>query len=372
MNSLVVDRHDPTKFRIASTPLQSLNENQILLKIDKFGFTSNNITYIGLGNSFHYFDFFSFDATHSSVPVWGIATVVDSKSPKIVTGERIYGYFPMANYCVLEPIQIRLSHFYVSRPHLPADRQVYHQYFRAEHDPDFPKNDIDCSNMIIFRPLWGTAFFLQDFLEYNNYFETNQIIISSASSRTAYCFALLLKNSNIKVTGLTSSRNVSFVNSLNVYDHVVEYSDIETLDKLKLLYVDVAGDSSLDQQLYAHLGDFIIQRVSVGMSHFDSKSNANFAKDISEKSILFFAPDWIKKRFEMSSGKEALIKKRIVKWKELLEFAQNSTKLEILFGEDALKDVYLKMLHGTVDPSVGLILSYWPTKSQMLSTNSKL
>ena len=46
-----------------------LSQNQVLLRIDKFGFTSNNVTYATLGEVMRYWDFFPAPKGWGRVPV---------------------------------------------------------------------------------------------------------------------------------------------------------------------------------------------------------------------------------------------------------------------------------------------------------------
>jgi hypothetical protein len=357
----VVSQSDPTKVRIAESIVRETQVNEILVRIERFGFTSNNITYVALGKKFQYFDFFPVGKEEANPPVWGVATVVDSLCNTVEVGERIYGYFPMAKYYHLTPISVRPSHFYVSRPQLPADRAVYHQYFRSKHDPDYALNQED--HMMIFRPLWGTSFFLDDFLQFEKYFGVNTILVSSASSKTAYCFALLLKGKGKKVLGLTSKGNVPFVTSLQLYDQVVAYDDLNHVPlNEKILYIDVAGNPKLDTRIFERVGDNIVKRVSVGMSHFDG-STATFGNEVRKKSVNFFAPDWIKKRFEISKGD--VVERRIKAWQELLEYAKQCVQLSYIVGSSGVQKVYLDMLEGKAKPDSGFILSFFPSPSKL-------
>ena len=49
------------------------------------------------------------------------------------------------------------------------------------------------------------------------------MLLSSASSKTAYGLAHLVHARGIKVIGLTSAGNADFVKSLGCYDEVVTY-----------------------------------------------------------------------------------------------------------------------------------------------------
>ena len=54
--------------------LASLADDQVLLKIDSFGFSANNITYAVFGQTMGYWGFFPATKGYGIVPVWGFAT----------------------------------------------------------------------------------------------------------------------------------------------------------------------------------------------------------------------------------------------------------------------------------------------------------
>ena len=138
--------------KVLRTPKPTeIPENHVLLRVDRFGFSANNVTYQSLGEHPHfrsvesictcedyrltgmrrYFDFHSLPqsdevSSKSSgiIPVWGFATVVESSHPKINRGERVYGYLAPTRYLLLPVSQGEVNKyaFYVPRPHLPAGK----------------------------------------------------------------------------------------------------------------------------------------------------------------------------------------------------------------------------------------------------------
>ena len=67
---------------------------------------------------------------------------------------------------------------------------------------------------------------------YENYYDCEQIIILSASSKTAIGLAQGLSEADTapKVFGFTSKKNKEFVESLNCYDEILPYEEIDNLD----------------------------------------------------------------------------------------------------------------------------------------------
>ena len=84
----------------------SLAPGQVLLAIDKFALTANNITYAAFGDAMRYWNFFPAGVGLGRIPVWGFGDVVASACDGVAPGERIYGYFPMSTHVVLEPRRV--------------------------------------------------------------------------------------------------------------------------------------------------------------------------------------------------------------------------------------------------------------------------
>jgi hypothetical protein len=348
-----IEQSNTKSSQLVAETITAPQDGELLVQIDKFGMTTNNITYVALGKSYQYFDFFPCqDRLKAKLNVWGVATVVQSKHAQISVGEKIYGYFPAAQYYCLKPSVVKSTHFFVSRPHLPADRLVYHQYFRAAHDPDFLQDYEDY--MIIFRPLWGTSFFLNDFLATNNYFNSKTLVISSASSKTAYCFALLVQNLGFSVVGLTSASNVAFVKSLGLYSRIVCYDQLRDASFGQFVYVDVAGSRTINELIQNTFNDNLLKTVSVGMSHYDG-TLGSFGGLSKANTVLFFAPDWIKQRLPVDGDNIRI--KREQAWKHFLTLANRFTTLEIQHGQQAALKTFQNMMNGAIQPQKSFILS---------------
>ena len=65
-----------------------------------------------------------------------------------------------------------------------------------------------------------------------NFFDSNQIILTSASSKTALSLAFLLKKNKVldqkKVIGITSKNNINFLLNIGFYDKVISYDSLES------------------------------------------------------------------------------------------------------------------------------------------------
>eukprot|EP01126_Amoeba_proteus_P064020 TRINITY_DN8906_c0_g1_i1.p1 TRINITY_DN8906_c0_g1~~TRINITY_DN8906_c0_g1_i1.p1 ORF type:complete len:255 (-),score=57.40 TRINITY_DN8906_c0_g1_i1:848-1582(-) len=214
--SFLVLKKDTKQHMCIEWPIEPLRENEVLLEIEKFSFTSNNITYAVLGETFLYFDFWpTIVEGWGSVCCWGLARVVESKHEKISVGERIYGFvifllkiqffslqkknrfYPTSKFYIFQPQKFVENSFYVKRDHLPEDRKVYNQYHVTTRDPFYSKQYEN--EMLLLRPLFLTSFFLNDFLRKKEFFGADDVVISSASSKTSYGLAFLLNSEEEKL-----------------------------------------------------------------------------------------------------------------------------------------------------------------------------
>ena len=87
------DLHE-TRFEDAGPP--DLADGEVLLGVDSFGLTTNNITYALMGDAMSYWNFFPAEGDWAHVPVWGFADVTASKADGVPEGTRVFGYLPPA------------------------------------------------------------------------------------------------------------------------------------------------------------------------------------------------------------------------------------------------------------------------------------
>jgi hypothetical protein len=80
----------------------ALPDDALLVKIDRFAFTANNITYAVVGDQLKYWQLFPAPENFGNIPVGGFGEVIASRHPDIAAGERLFGYFPMAMHLVIE------------------------------------------------------------------------------------------------------------------------------------------------------------------------------------------------------------------------------------------------------------------------------
>ena len=210
----------------------TLGAGQVLLAVDAFAFTANNITYAVFGDAMKYWSFFPAPHGWGRVPVWGFATVARSNHPDVAVGERVYGYLPMSTHFVADAGQVTASGFTDMAAHRQEmDAFSQNPHSRTAADPGY--DPVREAEQMLLRPLFFTGFLIDDFLAASGFFGAKRVVVSSASSKTSIALVNQLfqrGQERCEVIGLTSKRSMPFVESLGIHHRVVAYADIETLD----------------------------------------------------------------------------------------------------------------------------------------------
>jgi len=294
LTRLLTDRTDPARSRIDTGPALSAGPGEIILAPDRFSLTTNNITYAVYGDAMRYWDFFpTGEAGWGHVPVWGFADIVESRVDGLEAGERIYGYFPIASQVRMTPQRVSEKGFTDAAAHRAELPPAYNQYSRVSADPSYSASRE--SHQALYRPLFMTAFLLADFLTDADAFGARRVLLSSASSKTAYATAFCLGGGRIERIGLTSARNADYVAGLGCYETVCRYDAVETLEAdTPAVYVDFSGNAGLRERIHTHFADNLKHDCVVGSTDNDGFGQVRGLPG--PKPAFFFAPDQIRKR----------------------------------------------------------------------------
>jgi hypothetical protein len=252
---------------LPSTPLA---EGEIRLKVDSFALTTNNISYAAYGDAIGYWQVFPTARDGlGAMPVWGFAEVVESRTDSVAPGVRVWGYLPIAESFVVCPDNVTRYGFVDAAPNRSAVPAVYSRYIRCDADPQY-RQELE-SAQSIYRPLFITSYTTVDFLASKRFFGARRIVISSASSKTAYGIAWCLRNEAISLIGLTGARNRSFVEALGCYETVTDYSSVENIPADEpVLYIDLANDIDLRARIHRHFGERLVYDCMVGSTQGDA------------------------------------------------------------------------------------------------------
>ena len=342
--------------------INDLQQDEVLLETDSFGFSANNITYAALGFKMGYWGFFpaksdnDVDEAHGFgiVPVWGFATVKASCHSDIKVGEKVFGYLPMASHWVIKAGKVAPHGFSDIHEKRKSISPVYDQYLRCAADPGYDKNRE--AWQLNFRPLYMTSFVLDDYVAEKANNET--LLLSSASSKTALGTAQLLKdqkafrNASYKVVGLTSKQNVDMVKASGCYDEVYSYDELSALSSegnsskssdARYWLLDFAANGTLINDLTKQLGDSLSDVTLIGATDWKAQEKPD-PKLLNAE--IFFAPARVKLR-QHEWGHEAFLAKYASAWKRFAEKVSDQFYEQSHSGTDAITQLYLETLNGT-------------------------
>ena len=351
-----VNKRELSETRTVEEAAAVLGAGQARIHVEAFALTANNITYAVFGDAMRYWDFFPGDepSIWGRIPVWGFGTVVESNVAGCDIGERLYGYYPMGAELVIEPGRCDEQGVTDLSAHRAPMAGAYNRYVRCEPDPIY-RQDREAQQMLLY-PLFFTSFLIDDFSADQRDFDAQQIIVSSASSKTAIGVAFLAHQRGHQVVGLTSERHREFVERLGIYDTVVGYDAIDQIPRGSSTYVDIAGNRDVRHAVHAHCADDLAYSMAVGGTHWDHQNESGSAELAPPAPQFFFAPDQIKKRND-EWGRGELERRVTAAWDEYSQWTEGWLEIRRSEGAAAITDVYREVLGGTPDPRVGFICS---------------
>ncbi len=362
-STFVVDRKNLRQTQWLSREPAPLADGEVRLRIDAFALTSNNITYAAFGETMNYWAFFpTGSADTGCIPVWGFSDVSESRADGVAVGERFYGYYPIADEVVLQPTRTGPSGFVDGAAHRRELHAVYNRYTRCSADPAY-RPALEAQQALL-RPLFMTSFLIDDFLADSAFFGARTVVLSSASSKTAYgtAFCLALRRGTpgaVRVVGLTSPGNLAFTQSLGCCDEVLPYDAVATLPaQTPTVYVDFSGDAAVRAAVHAHFDAQLTYSCSVGGTHWDALGSGKGLPG--PRPTLFFAPAQVKKR--LADWGAALLQQRTDDaWQAFMApvtDAQNPWMRVVRgSGKAAVEHAYATLLDGRASPQEGHLLS---------------
>ena len=362
MNQFQINKADFSDSHIVSiSPDQTMiDDGEVLLKVERFGFSANNITYAAMGEQLNYWKFFpAADGTSTQVnwgvlPVWGFATVEKSNVDGIEQGERIFGYLPPASHLKIRPVGITPSFLFDGSDHRRELPKAYNSYQRVD-GSKLISVMADNLRMLLY-PLYLTSFCLANLLRQNDWYGAEQVLIVSASSKTSIglAYALDEDDSAPDTVGLTSELNRKFVNGLGIYQSSASYDSLENdIAKVPTAIVDMSGNGSVIGRLHQHLGDHMVKTINVGLTHWEtSRSDSGINR---ERSEFFFAPTYIQELMKSWGTEE--FNRRSTKF--ITGAAQKSTewlRLDAVIGLKEFITHYDLVRSGQSSPERGIVV----------------
>lgn len=348
-----VDRQNIRTTRVADDESATLEPGQVRLSVERFAFTSNNVSYAVAGDMLDYWGFFPAEATWGRIPAIGIGTVTESANPAIEVGGRYFGFYPMGSDLVVLA-ERRGDHGFRDVASHRAEHAVTYTDFRdIDADPSFDTDRVD-----EYLLLWGmfmTSFLIDDQLGDRSFEGASATIVTSASSKTSISLAsCLATRSDIQAIGLTSERNRAFVEGLGLYDTVATYDEVAQLDaSVRTGVVDMAGNAAVRGDIHRHFDESLAFSVSVGATHWDQGS-AGSTPLPGPKPEFFFAPGQRAKRVE-DWGAAELDARIDHAYRSLVDHSSGWLRVEHRQGPDGIQTTFTELLDGSADPAAGFI-----------------
>jgi hypothetical protein len=355
----LVDRRDLATYRWGdSTDAATLLPGYALLRVQRFAFTANNITYARVGEDLGFWNYFPAPAGWGHIPVWGFADVEQSLAPGLVNGERVYGFFPMASHLLVMPDRMRDTGFSDGVAHRAALPRAYNEYVRVDRLDGYDAGTADY--YIVLRPLFILAFFLVEFLKEAKFFEARRVIVSSASSKAAQALAFLLRRdevAGIEMVGLTGKANVAVVTSLGLYDRVLPYDRVDVLESdVPSIYVDMAGDAATTRNIHDRVAPSLKYSASVGFTRSASENTGK--RDLPGPRPEFFFTATHIAALRQAWGAEKLHATLAAAWASLLAYLMPRLSIQASGGRETIERVYLDVLNGRVPPGQANVLAF--------------
>jgi hypothetical protein len=349
----LVKKTDWEQVRLVSGPLPELEPGRVLLRVDRFALTANNITYAVAGDMLGYWRFFPCEEGWGRIPVMGFGDVIRSAHPEVAEGTRCFGFYPMSRHLMIQPGRVSPAQIVDAAPHRAGLAPTYAQYRPTGGDPGYAEKRED--RILLLRGLFTTAFLADDFLAEQAYLGARAVLISSASSKTSLALAYQVKQAGrARAIGLTSARNAAFVRALGFYDRVALYDELDSLAAEPVVFVDMAGDGALTAAVHRRFGDLLKCDLSIGVTHWSAPRASGELPG--PKPEFFFAPSQISKR-RQEWGAQGFEERLGAAWTRFCDASDAWLQVVPSRGAAALERVYRETLAGRTDPAEGHVVS---------------
>ncbi|WP_427453688.1 DUF2855 family protein [Litorimonas sp. WD9-15] len=361
MQTLLVNKTDFADVSIVNYDAGALPDGQIRVDIGPFALTANNVTYMVTGDQIGYWSVFNptaYDLTEDNnqgrMPVWGYGLVRESNFPGIEVGTKLYGFFPIAKSMDMQPGKLSAHGFTDIAEHRSGLHGLYSSYSFTDADPSYGAH-VDLQPVL--RPLFTTSFLIDDFLDDENFFGAEQVLLLSASSKTALGTAYCLKaRGGLPVVGLTSESNKAFVEETGFYKDVFSYDSITDMNPdVKTVVVDMSGNMGVIRTLEDHFEENLTYICRVGISHWQEAAKAP-PKRTATPTAFFFAPDRAKQRIA-DWGQAGFAQNLGARWMPFLDSAKDWLTVEKAEGMEAVLENYKDLLNGQSAPDKGYLFT---------------
>jgi hypothetical protein len=166
---------------------------------------------------------------------------------------------------------------------------------------------------------------------------------------------MLGRREGSEVIGLTSARNVQFVENLGIYSRVVGYDALDSLEGGPATFVDFAGDGKVRLAVHSHYDEELVQSIEVGFTHRGGLEPGE-SELPGPSPTFFFAPDRVTKR-SADWGRARLGASVAEAWHPFCEWTGGWLERIRGKGFPAVESAYLDVLEGRVAPDRAHVIS---------------
>ena len=356
-----IDRDDIARAALVAAPEVALPPGAVEFAIDLFAMTANNVTYAALGKptgllgpDAGYWDFFADRGEPGRLPVWGFATATRSAVDSVAPGDTFYGYWPLASHATLYPDRVGPAGFVDRAPRRQPLPPLYNRYQRVGALDDYVA--ADRPYWPVFRPLYMTGWLVADQLAEADDHGAEQVLVTAASSKTALGFAHAMRERDERpdLVALTSAASAPFVKATRLYDRILLYSDVATLDaSMSTALVDFAGNAVVTRAVHDHFGPSLALSLVVGVAHWDVPRDGRALAG--PRPTGFFAPARMEKR-AADWGAGELRDRLGASWARFMIDVRALTSIDRRNGGDAALAAYRDAVAGRADPRSSVVI----------------
>lgn len=343
---LLFDVDDLGVSQVRSAPAGQLLAGEVRLAVERFGLSTNNVTYARLGGStMPYWKAFPAPDGYGRVPVWGFAVVEESRHPQIAEGTRVYGLLPASSHVVVAARTTPDGFHDVG-----TDRSFMHGWYRTYREVGEPSASDNRTALL--RPLFTAAFTFDEFLVRNEVFGAGTVVITSASAKTAVALAArLARRPNIATLGVTSPEDVEWVEGLDRYDTVTSY---EALSPGQVhgaaVLADFTGALPRLSLAYSRLRGALVHTALVG--HTNPGAQLRWPQLSAPDPAVFFCAEH-EDNAVAEEGREAYFARYHAAERDLVESSTGWLTVRDHVGPEAAAEVFSALAKGNQPPRIG-------------------
>lgn len=333
-----------------------MEKGDVIIAVDRLALTANTISYgiAGKTGLIRYLESFPTSAPYARMPFWGFGDIIASAHDDLPVGERLYGFYPLSTFVLAKMDKVTAMKCADMSPARDTIPEFYREYARSFAEPGYHPDFDDMQSLL--RPVISTSFLLEHYVTRHDFYGARNIVITSASSKTALGFGHFLTQEHkdkCRAIGLTSARNKAFVEMTGCYDEVLTYDEIDQLPLDSSVVFDMAGNAQLRAAIHHHLGDLIAYTGTVGATHWEEGARDD-ADLPGPRPVFWSGPDEIAVLSKGDNSKNILaeIGGRTV---GLMMEAANWLKVKKFDNEDAINAAYLDTLDGKMSAEDAVI-----------------